>query len=259
MTDRLQAYLNGRRAGRRALAAQPIPQEPTADFEPDLFALRSFTFVVGHPSKLLSDEKVWDRFYWSDGKCRIWRSPSYAKVGDWEDGTCTATCNRYNLSHARNPHEPPDEQCSCGIYGSLSYADLIQQFREQARSIVTVIAAEGATIVGERGLRTQYARVVAYWVAPTGVWPDFQNVACEVAAGQFEGAEAFDTPLEMVEAYGLALLPPPRDNRVIRIGGGGGGVSLGGGTGGGGGGASLGGGGGGASLGGRGGGKGWWA
>jgi hypothetical protein len=143
--------------------------------------------------------------WWDDGSVRLWRAPTYSRSGDWEDGTCKAVCHAW---HPRDVggHKAPHEGCSCGIYGSLSYADLIHQFREYVKHIVVVIAAEGKTIIGDRGLRTAFARVVAYWVAPDQMYR-------EVAAAQFKDAKDFGDPLGMVEAYGLELLPPAEEEQ----------------------------------------------
>ena len=161
---------------------------------------------------------------WSDDKLRVWRAPTYVHATDWVDGTCEAVCRSSYLRSAAVymrlsanvqsqeglRHSAPHEGCSCGIYGSLSYADLVDQFRHNTKDIIAVIAAEGTTIIGDRGLRTAFARVVAYWVG--GGWaPDnlsTESIQREVAAAQFIGAKPFETPLDMVEAYGLRLLPP---------------------------------------------------
>ncbi len=149
--------------------------------------------------------------WWDDGAVRVWRSPSYNRGEDWEDGTCRAVCHKGSRAGWRGGrlvtltnevHDAPHEGCDCGIYGSLSYADLLYQFRSNASIMVAVIAAEGTTIIGDRGLRTQFARVVAYWTDDD----PFHRI---VSAAQFKDAKVFETPLDMVEAYGLRLLPPP--------------------------------------------------
>jgi hypothetical protein len=169
------------------------------DLEVGRYALRSFEYF-----ELLPYPEIIEAYsYWSDGRVRGFRSTSYHNQlrTDWSDGTCEAVCTR---THPR--HDAPAEHCTCGIYGSLSYADLIAQFRGYTKRIVAVIAAEGVTIIGNRGLRTQFARVVAYWVRP-------EEIAQRVAAHQFEDAKRYDVAFEMVEAYGLRLLPATSEER----------------------------------------------
>lgn len=102
---------------------------------------------------------------------------SVAQAGaHWSDGVCKAECLDSSLSVMRvwaqvifsedcygNRHEAPGADCSCGIYATLSLEHLNRQYGDEAKNIVAVIAAEGQTIIGTRGFRTQYARVVAYW------------------------------------------------------------------------------------------------
>jgi hypothetical protein len=169
------------------------------DLEVGRYALRSFEYF-----QLLPYPEIIEAYsYWSDGKVRGFRSTSYHNQlrTDWSDGTCEAVCTRTHPKHAA-----PQEHCTCGIYASLSYADLLAQFRSYTRTLVAVIAAEGTTIIGSRGLRTQFARVVAYWVRP-------DEIIRQVAAHQFKDAEQYDTTFEMVEAYGLRMLPAATDER----------------------------------------------
>lgn len=88
----------------------------------------------------------------------------------WFNGTCAARCinNINGLPRPGVKHESPSETCHCGVYGALAWDVLWHQFHQQAKDIVAVIAAEGQTIIGNRGLRTQFARVVAYWVSSYG-------------------------------------------------------------------------------------------
>lgn len=201
---------------------EQIPDVEAADLEVGRFALRSFKYSVEFESQKIGQQIGW----WTDRKSRVFRPIAYSRVDGWEDGTCEAVCHAHG---ARPRHQAPDEQCGCGIYGSLSYADVLHQFREEARHLLAVIAAEGVTIIGTRGLRTQFARVVAYWADPSGpgqttnvqLWGGQRVTRCapqqptyrEVAALQFKDAQAYDSPLEMVEEYGLPLLPPADADR----------------------------------------------
>jgi hypothetical protein len=64
----------------------------------------------------------------------------------------------------------------------------------EADDITAVIAAEGTTLIGTVGLRTQYARVVGF----RANWP-YRSYAQK----QFVDAEEFGTDAEMLEAFHL--------------------------------------------------------
>lgn len=165
------------------------------DIEVGRLALRSFHFSsISHEFNVMDvPEKLG---HWNDGTVKYWRPLSYHNPyrADWLDGTCTAICG------VGEKHLVPNEECSCGIYGSLSYADLLYQYRAEARNIVTVIAAEGATIIGPRGLRTERARVLAYWVTSNAIYQ-------QVAGDQFNTASVFETPVDLLDFYNLPALP----------------------------------------------------
>lgn len=128
--------------------------------------------------------------------------------GNWHNGTCTAWCTAYPSDHIEifeilhrrcgyHPpgHHPPEKDCSCGIYGSLSLDHLVRQYYRQCADIVAVIAAEGATIIGPRGLRTEHARVVAYWTR-------YRDIS-RLAKRQFGSAERFWRINPMLSKYGI--------------------------------------------------------
>jgi hypothetical protein len=97
-------------------------------------------------------------------------------------------------------HTAPREGCQCGIYGSHSYMDLATQYPEHTRFIVGVIAAEGQTIMGPRGLRTERARCVAYWT------PDL--IILKHIAARNLGADIWTPDIErMLADYHLPIRP----------------------------------------------------
>lgn len=117
----------------------------------------------------------------------------------WAGGTCRAVC-------WRNPHHvAPVDDCTCGIYAATSLQALHEQYRRPAQRIVAVIAAEGPTIIGERGMRTSAARVVAYWCAPTPA----MATAREVMATECAGAVPYDDIDAMLVAHHIRMTPPP--------------------------------------------------
>lgn len=149
--------------------ATPEPA-PTTEIEVARYALRTFKEGVD-----------------SNGVAQM-VSASWAGV-HWAGGVCVAKCG-----DSKN-HEAPHESCHCGVYGTLTLGSLMSQYGYLASKLITVIAAEGTTIIGDRGLRTAYARVVAYWIKPG------EKAIEDICGGQFEGATRFTDLAEMLTAY----------------------------------------------------------
>lgn len=127
-------------------------------------------------------------------------SIAFPDIPSWVDGVCSAKC----YSH-RNHETVPELECTCGIYGSLSYRCLVGQYPE-ALKLTAVMAAEGTTIIGTRGLRTQRARVVAYhyslleWPIGQAIKPRWVARHCE---SNFPGAKRYKNPRKMIDDHGL--------------------------------------------------------
>ena len=111
----------------------------------------------------------------------------------WDGGVCVASCHR--------GHTPPADGCRCGVYGATSLCSLLEQYPRLAANIVAVIAAEGSTIIGNSGLRTQAARVVAYWCRPSRQL----DKARAVLAEQCPSATPYDECGAMLAAYHLPV------------------------------------------------------
>ncbi|MEN4464545.1 hypothetical protein VXE65_21245 [Mycolicibacterium conceptionense] len=168
----------------------------TADIEVGRYALRTF-LVDRHYRALLpltGNARPVGRRLYAAGLAAY----NHAARSVWAGGVCVARCGR-GRSHAA-----PAEDCSCGVYGATSLESLLDQFPGLAHNIVAVIAAEGTTIVGDDGLRTSAARVVAYWIQP---WPELDD-ARAVFAEQCPGAEVFPHLDCMLAAYGFPVGPP---------------------------------------------------
>ena len=120
-----------------------------------------------------------------------------APAGLWKGGVCRAEClGGGGWAESKHPELPaPQVDCACGIYGSLSLDRLTEQYTQYANSILAVIAAEGRTIVGTRGIRTQYARVVAWWTP--GV---YRTGICTV---QFKDSKMYASMNRMLRDYGI--------------------------------------------------------
>lgn len=116
----------------------------------------------------------------------------------WTDGVCVAECQR-------GDHEAPGAECKCGIYACSDLESLRAQFPVLAKTMIAVIAAEGPTIIGERGFRTSAARIVAYWCHPH--YPDAAAIV-----HRHTGSEAvfFDDLEDMLGAYNIRVMSPPQ-------------------------------------------------
>jgi hypothetical protein len=118
-------------------------------------------------------------------------------AGHWDDGVCEARC-------VKDPtHEAPADGCKCGIYGTHTLEALFSQYPEHSSRIVAVIAPEGRTVTGPKGLRTAFARIVAYWCAE----PDRSPSEADVCAEQCPGARRFYDLNVMARLYGLSVEP----------------------------------------------------
>lgn len=115
----------------------------------------------------------------------------------WHDGICEAKCVNTTIWAERRVHSAPQEGCTCGIYGTLSYEALHRQYRHESEALVTVMAAEGETIIGDTGLKTAAARIVAWW-APQRVWT---LRAAILASMEFPDAKHYKSLDAMLDAY----------------------------------------------------------
>lgn len=135
-----------------------------------------------------------------------------APTGLWSDGVCEAVC--YNLGFqakvsSNHPDLPaPQLKCSCGIYGSFFLSHLMGSYVKFAESVLTVIAAEGRTIVGTRGIRTERARVVAWWTPK--LW------ATAVCTTQFVGAKRYRSMDSMLADYGIPVEHDKYEDSLLR-------------------------------------------
>ena len=117
----------------------------------------------------------------------------------WQGGVCVARCRNHP------EHLAPVADCTCGIYATTDLLSLHEQYPLLARNVVAVIAAEGPTMIGDRGMRTSAARVVAYWVSSH---PRLQ-VAREVLAAQCHDAAIYTDLDSLLADYHLRSTPPP--------------------------------------------------
>ena len=119
-----------------------------------------------------------------------------AMPGPWAGGECIARC-RFEL------HPAPAEDCNCGIHASTDLESLRSHYPQFATRVVAVIAAEGTTVLGDRGFRTAAARVVAYWCSPA--YPE----TVSLLAGHVGGASVFTDLEEMLHTYRIRATTPP--------------------------------------------------
>lgn len=107
----------------------------TADFVIGMLALRTFRIQNGE------------------------LQPITSSINEWENGTCKAVCTKHPED---DEHDAPEPDCTCGIYGALTLDVLLEQWEEPTSNLITIIAAEGTTYIGTKGLRTAAARIIAY-------------------------------------------------------------------------------------------------
>lgn len=123
------------------------------------------------------------------------RRPSMANP--WDGGVCVAQC-------PKRGHTAPADHCSCGIYACTDLESLRFQAPVPANRVVAVIAAEGPTVIGDRGFRTSAARIVAYWCSPAH--PDTaERMRCHTP----DQTREFTDLEDMLNAYRIRATTPP--------------------------------------------------
>lgn len=125
----------------------------------------------------------------------------------WADGTAIAAC-------ARQWHQAPDADCTCGLYSFTDLHELRTQYR-QAGHIVAVVALEGVSFQGTMGWRSQAARVVALWMKPTY---SKQLSARRVALlrANYPEVDCYEDRAVMLARY-PELIPPPNPRRAALV------------------------------------------
>lgn len=150
---------------------------------------------------------------------------SLFKMTYWENGVMEAECLRdrdelhflYRMAMLSQRdqeaqdlyrHKPPYKDCHCGVYATLTLDHLLEQYYPQVRANgVAVVAAEGTTIIGDKGMRTTAARIVAYWCPNRKL----RRVYREVCGEDVPHYSHMD---KMLEAYRLPPLPPQFPNAL---------------------------------------------
>lgn len=176
-----------------------MSEEEVVDLEVARYGLRTFEVKGGLHGGLKS---LFQETYWNNGVMEAECRASSFDIIQWR-------------WHNKGEHRVPAKYCGCGIYATVSLQSLIAQYPEQMLDNgVAVVAAEGETIIGDRGMRTSAARIVAYW-APTKKTRRTYRRTC--------GSEAryFRKMSEMLKAYGFPPCPSfpdvPRQARRIKF------------------------------------------
>ena len=130
---------------------------------------------------------------------RLWghRLDSLFHDTSWNEGKAIASCFfPVTLMDSSLDHkEVPEERCRCGLYGTLTLDQLVEEYPFRAGQSIAVFAAEGTTYIGSKGLRTAAGRVVAYWTRPNDIYAD--NVYRDVCPDAIK----FDDVHVMLKAY----------------------------------------------------------
>lgn len=196
----------------------------SVDLEVARYGLRTFQAIraseaKADPMRLLTFPTLfWDLFggrdpFEDDPSDPLTLCSVSAPGSHWTDGTCKAECiemGGFNVSafvallsgEEIVAHEAPHETCDCGIYATLSLEHLNRQYPHNAQNMVAVVAAEGQTLIGDRGFRTQYARVVAYWCDDRLAAP---------AKRQFRDAQRYMVMSSMLRDFNIHDNDPIRD------------------------------------------------
>lgn len=148
-----------------------LHDQPLPDIEVGRYALR--TFFLGHGNL----RSLYQDFY-------------------WDGGTAIAECRSEPWTPLHPDEEVPAIRCGCGLYGTLTIDQLLREYGSYAKHSIAVIAAEGATYIGTKGLRTAAARVVGYWRPDKGMYADLAERAYKDI-----DAVRYGTVAEMVNAY----------------------------------------------------------
>ena len=153
------------------------------DIEVNRYALRTF---ICHPQWGL--KSLYREHYWDGGKAvaKCLGSGRRGIVSGWGGAPL-------------DDHQPPGQNCSCGIYATLTLDQLVREYSEWALRCVAVIAAEGETVIGPKGLRTAAARIVAYWASTRTERDVFDKRAPE--AKWFTRIE----PMELYQYQGISV------------------------------------------------------
>lgn len=111
----------------------------------------------------------------------------------WVPGVNTARCLLVPS------HTAPVPECRCGFYAYL-HPDWAEH-----GAVLGVVSAWGDTIVGTRGIRTQYARVDAICLPP-----DVPDTVRAAVVRQYPGIAVFDNTKAMLAQFPLSRLPGVR-------------------------------------------------
>jgi hypothetical protein len=127
----------------------------------------------------------------------------------WYDGVNVASCTPPTGDRDRFPHAVPDEDCECGFY-AYGTAAAVRRHR-QSHYVQAVVSCWGQVVAGTQGVRSQYARVDAIWLAPQA--PDWlrRRVALRYPSARlYAGVDAMlaEHPLSALDCYEPARRQP---------------------------------------------------
>lgn len=116
----------------------------------------------------------------------------------WFDGSNHAACAPPTGEVSRG-HRAPDPDCECGFYayGTIAAA----QRTRNMRYVQAVVSCWGRVVAGTRGVRSEFARIDALWLAPTvPAW------LRQAIARRYPSARLFSDADEMLAEYPLTIL-----------------------------------------------------
>lgn len=136
----------------------------------------------------------------------------------WDKGVIEARCMRGDEWSPWYDHSIPHERCTCGVYATVDLQSLIAQYRDRCRSNVAVVAVEGTTIIGDKGMRTSAARVVAYWTPDSKRGQKAQMVYERVCGDDVPHYDDMNTMLKDFNFRAYPFPWPDREEHVDEYG-----------------------------------------
>jgi len=113
----------------------------------------------------------------------------------WKNGTCIAQC-----AMERN-HPVPDDGCTCGIY-SFPTVDQVRRQYPSGYTLLAVVSLEGRVIEGERGWRSEAARIVALWMPRAArLYPSDLGRITKQLTTNYPGIEFHENLDTMIDTY----------------------------------------------------------
>lgn len=153
-----------------------------------IYGLRAFGFATNHKTGKL-----------------VLRSPSNYSP-EWQAGEMVAKCSYAYLWESKG-HRPGQANCSCGFYSyyRMGPAKTYLPARDSLNSVnglLGVIEAYGRVTIGDRGMRSEKARIVGL-VVPRKITGKLRDPEVQQILDQFPEVRQFRTLVGATLAFGI--------------------------------------------------------